>query len=352
MQLGWLLGLAAALCAPGNSAIVDVTVSSNVFTPQFVIIQPGDTVHWTWTGLGTHSVTADDASFDSGFHGSGFTYDQTFNTPGVVGYHCKLHGAPNTGMYGRILVTGGGTTDVLVQDDFYEPQFVTVKQGEKVRWTWAGKRLHSVTEDNFAFDSGLLSTGATFEVVFNTVGTTGYFCTVHGDVGVGQYGTVTVEASGPEKVVPSAASVLKGTWNSGDLESFVSDDDNYYVVGAQYDPTDPLAVINATVRCDGNASAGSYSSGKLLLIEKCTTTQAKYRVRAIKSSGGFATLLDNVPTGFAESSFDLALPNPVSDFIDAANGNRLRVDTRAASNNKLAGFFIYRIDLLNWVLTP
>jgi hypothetical protein len=158
-------------------------------------------------------------------------------------------------------------------------------------------------------------------------------------------------SSGPEIVNVNAATVLKGTYNSGTTASFAADDDNYYVVGAQYDPTDPLAVINATVRCDGNASAGSYTSGKVKLIEKCTTTQAKYRVRAIKPGGGFATLMDNVGTQFTESSFDLAL-SPVNDFIDTGNGNRLRVDTRAATNNKLAGFFIYRIDLLLWELTP
>jgi len=146
--------------------------------------------------------------------------------------------------------------------------------------------------------------------------------------------------------------ILKGTYNSGDVNSFTADDDNYYVVGAQYDPTDPLAVINATVRLDGHASASSYSSGEFKITEKCNTTQAKYRVRLVKAAGGFATVVDNVATGFTETTFNSAIPSPVSDFILASDSNRLRTEARAASSNKLAGFFRYSIDLAQWTLTP
>jgi hypothetical protein len=155
-----------------------------------------------------------------------------------------------------------------------------------------------------------------------------------------------------EVLAPNAVVVVKGTYNSGDLGSFVSDDDNYYVVGAAYDPTDPAAVINGTLQLDSNASAPRYTSGDLKVIEKCTTTNAVYRVRAYKTDGSFATLADNVRTALTETTLDNPLPNPVSDFIDAANGNRLRAQIRAASANRLAGFFSYSVDLVNWTLTP
>jgi len=146
--------------------------------------------------------------------------------------------------------------------------------------------------------------------------------------------------------------VLKGTYNSGDLTSFLSDDDNYFVVGAAYDPSDPLAVINATVRVIGYANDSAYSSGKFAVIQKTNTTQAKYRVRANKATGGFATLLDGAPTSFSEQLFDNALPSPVSDFVDPSNGNMVSCDLRAASGNRLAGFFRYSIEYAVWKLTP
>jgi hypothetical protein len=155
------------------------------------------------------------------------------------------------------------------------------------------------------------------------------------------------------EIVPvNAFVVVKGTHQSGDVNSFTADDDNYLNVGAQYDPTDPLAVINATVRMDGNASAGSYSSGLFRVKEKCNTTQAKYRVRLFKSNGGFATPVDGVQTAFTETLFEPAIPSPVGDFIDGANGNRVRSETRAATSNKLAGFFRYSIDLAQWEFVP
>lgn len=158
--------------------------------------------------------------------------------------------------------------------------------------------------------------------------------------------------SSPEIVPLDLVAIVKGTYNSGDLASLAADDDNYYVVAAQYDPTDPLAVINSTIRGDGHSAAAGYTSGKLLMIEKCNTTQAKYRIRAVKAAGGFATLVDGVATSFSESVFDSALPPPISDFIDAALGNRLRVEWRAATGNRVAGFFRHSTDQVQWTLTP
>jgi hypothetical protein len=163
---------------------------------------------------------------------------------------------------------------------------------------------------------------------------------------------VKISQPAVENYPPTAVQVLKGTYNSGDLNSFVADDDNYYVVGAQYDPTDPLAVINATVQLDTNVASASYASGLFIVIEKTNTTQAKYRIRAVKAAGGFAVLIDNVQTGFSEVTLNPSFPSPVSEFINTADNNRMRVESRAASGNRVAGFFRYSIDFANWQLTP
>jgi PKD repeat protein len=82
------------------------------FTQPNVTVNSGDTIHWIWDGSG-HSVTSgtgppsDNKFPDSGVKSSGFTYDQTFATPGVYHYYCKIHYA--YGMVGTITVLGPDT---------------------------------------------------------------------------------------------------------------------------------------------------------------------------------------------------------------------------------------------------
>ena len=54
-------------------------------------IPKGTTVTWTNTGATAHTVTADDASFDSGNVDVGKTFSTTANTAGTIAYHCTIH---------------------------------------------------------------------------------------------------------------------------------------------------------------------------------------------------------------------------------------------------------------------
>ena len=61
-------------------------------------------------------------------------------------------------------------------------------KGAKVTWTWTGAALHSVT-----FDDGATSTTqatGSYSRTFDTAGTYGYHCKVHG---TSMSGTVTVQ---------------------------------------------------------------------------------------------------------------------------------------------------------------
>src|SRR5262252_2951396 len=106
-----VLGAALALCllAPVGSAFAqdaDATVdmSSISFKPPSVHIQPGQTVLWTNSDPFQHTVTADDASFDSGLVDPGATFSQSFDTPGIYQYFCQPHGAAGlVGMSGTIV---------------------------------------------------------------------------------------------------------------------------------------------------------------------------------------------------------------------------------------------------------
>lgn len=85
--------------AAGGTA---VEVKGFKFTPATVNVKVGDTVTWRFSDPTTHTVTADDKSFDSGGHSSGDTFDHTFGTAGSFTYHCTIHET----MTGTVSVSG------------------------------------------------------------------------------------------------------------------------------------------------------------------------------------------------------------------------------------------------------
>ncbi len=111
------LGLLLAMALPGTARAVLHQVSANpnnTFTPETLVIQPGDSVKWTNLG-GLHNVLADDASFrcsngcaDTGQTGepsSGWTFTRTFPDPKSIPYHCEVHTfAKGFGMRGLLIV--------------------------------------------------------------------------------------------------------------------------------------------------------------------------------------------------------------------------------------------------------
>jgi plastocyanin len=84
-----------------------VQIMDDSFSPKDVTINAGDTVMWVLAGsLTTHTVTADDGSFDSGavFSHTGASFSQTFPTANVtINYHCKVH-QQCCGMQGAVRV--------------------------------------------------------------------------------------------------------------------------------------------------------------------------------------------------------------------------------------------------------
>jgi plastocyanin len=62
------------------------------YNPASVSIRAGQAVKWTWVdSSASHSVTADDNSFDSTVEGQGSTYNYTFSKAGSYPYHCSVH---------------------------------------------------------------------------------------------------------------------------------------------------------------------------------------------------------------------------------------------------------------------
>jgi plastocyanin len=114
-MLPLVVGLAIALAfvgliMPAHDAraqdATSVSIHDFSFDPGTITIAAGTTVTWTNNDTATHTVTADDGSFDSGNIATGQTFSMTFNTPGTFTYHCAIH--PN--MTASIVVTGGSTS--------------------------------------------------------------------------------------------------------------------------------------------------------------------------------------------------------------------------------------------------
>ena len=78
-------------------------------TNQQITIDVGDTVIWEWTDSLDHNLisTSGTHTFDSDFHGQGYTYSLTFNEPGVTDYTCT----PHASMYGTITVNSTMSLD-------------------------------------------------------------------------------------------------------------------------------------------------------------------------------------------------------------------------------------------------
>lgn len=103
---------------PRAAVTWDIDVGDNSFDAGSLSIQVGDTVRWTQSGSNPHTVTEDDGAFDSHADcdplapldplgtcmGNGDTFEHTFETVGDVGYYCKVHGGPGSGMSGTISV--------------------------------------------------------------------------------------------------------------------------------------------------------------------------------------------------------------------------------------------------------
>jgi len=105
------IALAIFFLTPGASALaegqdsVSVDMKNFVFTPTEIHIAPGQSVMWTNHDFVTHTITADDHTFDSGYIALGETFTQQFDTLGTYRYFCQPHGAPGlVGMAATVVV--------------------------------------------------------------------------------------------------------------------------------------------------------------------------------------------------------------------------------------------------------
>ncbi len=203
---------------PPPAVAGDIRIADFSFTPSQLQVPVGTTVHWVNGGVAPHTVTARDGTFDSGFLSTGDAYARTFATPGTFAFFCTIHPS----MTGTVTVTGSdgspapvaaspspppsppsavaGTTTVTLLDFRFDPPSVTVRAGDRVRFTNGGAALHTATQTG-AWDTGFMQPGEAAEVLFATPGTFPYVCVIHPTM----TGTVVVLPVSPGASPASAA---------------------------------------------------------------------------------------------------------------------------------------------------
>ena len=99
-------GTAAVPALPAGAAETPVAISGYSFPAEPATIAVGDSVKWTNRDNDSHTVTADDGSFNSNSLAPQGTFTHTFSQAGTFAYHCEIH----TTMRGTVQVGTATTT--------------------------------------------------------------------------------------------------------------------------------------------------------------------------------------------------------------------------------------------------
>ena len=96
----------------------------------------------------------------------------------------------------------------------FAPGTLTVAAGDTVTWRNSDDAPHTVTDENGAFDSGNMDTGATFSFTFTELGTYEYRCDYHSEM----QATIVVQAAteaAPAASAPPAGSASATATHAG-----------------------------------------------------------------------------------------------------------------------------------------
>jgi plastocyanin len=88
---------------------VTVQAIDNTFRPDRIEIAPGTEVVWVNRGRNDHDLMTDFGfGVTAADFGPGAEYRHVFTEPGEYPYYCTIHGTPDIGMIGTVVVTDTG----------------------------------------------------------------------------------------------------------------------------------------------------------------------------------------------------------------------------------------------------
>src|SRR6266550_1533266 len=103
------------------------------------------------------------------------------------------------GLLALPLVAFAATSAVNIQNSAFAPAATTIKVGDTVTWTNRDAFSHTSTSDAGAWDTGVITAGASRSFTFTSAGTFAYHCSIHSFM----KGTVVVQAvSTPQPTPP------------------------------------------------------------------------------------------------------------------------------------------------------
>lgn len=175
-DIGMIINGANVLGTPGAANTVScetqadhtVNAAGLSFTPKDITIEIGETVRWENTG-GNHNVNGGldvypdnpEGIFSGAPEAAPWTWDYTFNIPGVYNYQCDLH--VGAGMVGTVTVTGDlepplplVITEIMYNDPALEDSLEFIEM--------VNVGTESINLEGLTFSSGVIHTFAAKEL--------------------------------------------------------------------------------------------------------------------------------------------------------------------------------------------
>ena len=183
-------------CDANNQVPVDLVVTASDQGSNFTVTVDG-TPQGTFPYTGSTTNITIDVDGDGQNHAIILTDDvdpdctasTTVNTPNCAS-GCAINAIDIT--------FGENTTHVIQVEDFeFIPAAINITLGDTILFDWTGNIPHTATSDSptgsDAFDSGLLSNGATYQFIPGSIGDHPYYCIPHGAPGgIGMAGNINV----------------------------------------------------------------------------------------------------------------------------------------------------------------
>lgn len=175
---------------------VDVSLTVLGASPSTVRIETGTEVVWSNDNLfdypvvtGVHELVGANGTFASPAIAPGGSWSFRFLNPGTFAYTDKRQSRVS----GQIVVTGEPIVLAKPEKQIsivepnandpnswgYAPTEVSVETGTKLIWRNSGAQVHTVTDDDGAFDSGDMAAGESWDVTLDTPGVYRYSCAPH-----------------------------------------------------------------------------------------------------------------------------------------------------------------------------
>jgi plastocyanin len=185
------------LLLPGHSATHTVSVGDNFFLPRSILVAPGDTVRWNWTGNSPHNIVCEDETTPadpvcgttpngaSSTYVKPYEYSFVYRKAGSFRYVCTPHISQN--MTGVVHVA---TNVIRVKASSFDPKELVVSRGAKVTWFWDASGHNVRCDDNPpggdpvcgntpGLPTTLYDAGYAYGFVYSSLGSFNFYCQPH-----------------------------------------------------------------------------------------------------------------------------------------------------------------------------